>query len=162
MEEALVNDLQSTLQTAAVELYSLVDLDDELPDEGGDEEEEEEEEGGEEEQEEEGGEEGLRPRVGVREPGLMVSSRMTSTRPQQQGAAKAMRGSKGSTSAAAAKAASRHHSSSQEGFPLNVLKAAGRNWLLTLLALLCCVTFVVTFLDALQDAKAIVRAAGWI
>ena len=61
---------------------------------------------------------------------------------------------------AAAAAASKAHS--DDGSWLSgVIRAAGKNWILTLLALLCFASFVFVFMETLSDAREFVKKAGY-
>ena len=63
--------------------------------------------------------------------------------------------------AAAAKAAAKAGKESADGFLAGLVKAALKNWVLSLLALLCAVSGVIVFLDALVEARAYVKRAGF-
>ena len=63
--------------------------------------------------------------------------------------------------AAAAKAAAKAGKESADGFLSGLVKAALKNWVLSLLALLCAVSGVIVFLDALVEARAYVKKAGF-
>ncbi|GAX83877.1 hypothetical protein CEUSTIGMA_g11302.t1 [Chlamydomonas eustigma] len=155
LEEGLVNEIQSRLMSQAVDLYQSVDIDDDIPEGESDDDDDEEEasnkdydEGEDHEFEEDGDN----------------KRNSSASRGRQQGVRR--RGGKGSASnlaasAAAAKAAAMKASSDDEKGLSTILRAAKRNWILTLLAVLILTSVFIVFVDMLQDARSFVTQAGW-
>ena len=67
---------------------------------------------------------------------------------------------KGALKAAAAAAAAASKGS-EDSWLSGVIRMAARNWILTLLAVLCFASFVFVFMETLADAREFVRKAGY-